>query len=65
MRNLERASVSRSVAMQLIGHETEAIYRRYAITTEKDLAEDVAKLDSLDAGKEATTVTPGRSAGSG
>ena len=28
--NLERAGVSRSVAMKLTGHKTEAIYRRYA-----------------------------------
>jgi integrase len=31
MRNLERAGVSRSVAMKLTGHKTEAVYRRYAI----------------------------------
>ena len=44
VRNLERAGVSRSVAMQLVGHETESIYRRYAITTERDLADGVANL---------------------
>lgn len=65
VRNLERAGVSRSVAMQLVGHETETIYQRYAITTERDLAEGVVKLAALGAGKETTTVTPIRSAGSG
>ncbi len=44
VRNLERAGVSRSVAMQLTGHKTEAIYRRYAIVVEQDLREGVAKL---------------------
>jgi len=47
VRNLERASVSRSVAMKLTGHKTEAVYRRYAITSAADLAEGVAKLATL------------------
>jgi integrase len=37
VRNLERAGVPRSVAMQMVGHKTEAIYRRYAIVSESDL----------------------------
>jgi integrase len=44
VRNLERASVSRSVAMKLVGHKTESIYRRYAIVAESDLREGVKKL---------------------
>jgi integrase len=32
VRNLELAGVPRSVAMRLVGHKTEAMYRRYAIT---------------------------------
>jgi integrase len=44
VRNLERASVPRSVAMRLTGHRTEAVYRRYAIVSEKDLGEGIAKL---------------------
>jgi integrase len=47
VRNLERAGVSRSVAMKLTGHKTEAVYRRYAIVSESDLAEGVAKLAAL------------------
>ena len=39
MRNLERASVPRSVAMKLTEHETESIYRRYAIVAESYLKE--------------------------
>ena len=50
VRNLERASVPRSVAMKLVGHKTEAIYRRYAIVCEADLSEGVKKLAALSAG---------------
>jgi len=49
VRNLERAGVSRSVAMKLTGHKTEAVYRRYAIVSESDLAEGVGKLAALQA----------------
>jgi len=44
VRNLERASISRSVAMKLTGHRTGAVYRRYAIVAENDLREAGAKL---------------------
>ncbi len=44
VRNLERAGVSRSVAMKLVGHKTESMYRRYAIVAENDLREGVARL---------------------
>ncbi len=47
VRNLERAGVSRSVAMKLTGHKTEAVYRRYAIVSETDLGDGVKKLESL------------------
>ncbi len=47
VRNLERAGVPRSVAMKLVGHKTEAIYQRYAITNEQDLREGVSKLARL------------------
>jgi len=47
VRNLERAGVSRSVAMQLTGHLTESVYRRYAIVSEADLREGTAKLHAL------------------
>lgn len=47
VRNLERAGVPRSVAMQLTGHKTETVYRRYAIVSNKDLSEGVAKLALL------------------
>jgi site-specific recombinase XerD len=44
VRNLERAGVSRSVAMSLTGHKTEAVYRRYAIVDSTAQQEGVAKL---------------------
>ena len=45
VRNLERAGVPRSVAMKITGHKTEAVYRRYAIVNERDVAEGLEKLD--------------------
>jgi integrase len=47
VRNLERAGVPRSVTMKLVGHKTEAMYRRYAIVSEADLKEQAQKLDTL------------------
>jgi hypothetical protein len=35
-RNFEQRGISRSVAMGLTGHKTEAVYRRYAIVSESD-----------------------------
>jgi integrase len=44
VRNLERHGVPRSWAMRLTGHKTEAVYRRYAIVSERDLREAVQRL---------------------
>jgi integrase len=46
IRNLSRAGVSSEVAMQLCGHETPSVYRRYRIVTGDDLREAVAKLNA-------------------
>jgi hypothetical protein len=35
VRTFERAGVPRSVAMSIVGHKTESIYRRYAIVDER------------------------------
>lgn len=61
VRNLERAGVPRSVAMKLVGHKTESMYRRYAIVAENDLREGVAKLAQLPGGsfKEASGANRG------
>lgn len=48
VRSFERAGISRSVAMKLSGHKTEAVYRRYAIVSEQDLRDGVAKLENED-----------------
>jgi len=48
VRNLERAGVPRSVAMKMVGHRTEAIYRRYAIVDEIMLREAAEKLASAE-----------------
>ena len=45
--------------MKLVGHKTESIYRRYAIVSQRDLAEGVAKLAALHAAaSHARTVLP-------
>jgi site-specific recombinase XerD len=56
VRNLERAGVSRSAAMRMVGHKTESVYRRYAIVSDSDLHEASAKLARLDAAQ-----SPGQS----
>lgn len=47
VRNMERAGVPRSAAMAMIGHETEGIYRRYAIIDEAMLKDAGAKLAGI------------------
>lgn len=42
--SLERNGVPRSVAQKLVGHRTDAMYQRYAITTEDDLREAVRRV---------------------
>ena len=44
---MERAGVSRSVAKRLVGHKTDSIYERYAVTSEQDLREGVKKIARL------------------
>lgn len=46
IRALSRAGVSEAVAMQLCGHETPSVYRRYRIVTGDDLREAAAKLNA-------------------
>ena len=44
VRNLERAGVSRSAAMMMVGHRSESIYRGIALTDAVVLNESAAKL---------------------
>jgi integrase len=61
VRNLERAGVPRSVAMKMVGHKTEAIYRRYAIVSDADLQDAAKKLAAVSAsGDNLVTVAPAR-----
>lgn len=58
VRNLERADVPRSAAMAMVGHKTEAIYRRYAIADEGMLREGAEKLAALHGVDRSTRARP-------
>lgn len=47
VRNLDRAGIPRSVAMRMVGHKTESIYRRYRIVDDQDLRDAAARLDAV------------------
>ena len=53
VRNLERAGVPRSVAMKMVGHKTEAIYRRYTIVDEGMLRDGRDRLAAFQATEQA------------
>ena len=63
VRNLERAGVPRKVAMAMVGHKTESVYRRYDIVTDGDLHEAAERLNrvrrSARAAKAIATIRPG------
>jgi integrase len=48
VRTFERAGVPRSVAMSIVGHKTESIYRRYAIVDEAMQREAALRLDEWE-----------------
>ena len=45
VRNMERAGIPRHVGMQISGHRTEAVYKRYDIVVEADLGSAGEKLE--------------------
>jgi hypothetical protein len=47
VRTFERAGVPRSVAMSIVGHKTESIYRRYAIVDEAMQREAAERLNAF------------------
>jgi len=49
VRNLERSGIPRAVAMKLVGHKTESIYRRYAIVAKQDLMDGLKRLAGYQA----------------
>jgi len=58
VRNMERAGIPRSVAMKIIsGHKTEAVYRRYAIVSEQDIADAGARLEEAAHKRNSRTTT--------
>jgi integrase len=49
VRNLERAGVPRKVAMDITGHKTESVYRRYDIVDEGDIHDAAKRLEQYAA----------------
>ncbi|HEY7058284.1 MAG TPA: tyrosine-type recombinase/integrase, partial [Vicinamibacterales bacterium] len=58
VRTFERAGVPRSVAMSIVGHKTESIYRRYAIVDEAMQREAASRINAWVSG-----VSPASSTG--
>ena len=44
---MERLGIARSTAMVMVGHKTESVYRRYAITSGKTIEDAGAKLAAV------------------
>jgi integrase len=59
VRTFERAGVPRSVAMSIVGHKTESIYRRYAIVDESMQREAAARLDAFTSALPPASTTTG------
>jgi integrase len=53
IRNLKRSGVSDSVAMEISGHKTDSVFRRYDIVDEADLADAADKIRAFRAARDA------------
>ncbi|HTQ48475.1 MAG TPA: site-specific integrase [Polyangiaceae bacterium] len=62
VRRFEQRGIPRSVAMQITGHRTEAIYKRYAVTSPADVSDALAKLD-LEGAESKIRTRPAQSTG--
>jgi hypothetical protein len=49
VRNLTRAGVTETVAMKISGHKTNAMFRRYNITSVEDVKEAMMKVSKRNA----------------
>jgi integrase len=57
-RNLARAGVHEDVAMEITGHKTRSMYRRYRIVDERDLREATERLQSHLESQDGAKVIP-------
>jgi integrase len=46
IRNMERAGMPRKLAMEISGHRTESVYRRYDIVSTQDMALAAARMEN-------------------
>ena len=56
VRNMERAGIPRTIAKQVSGHLTEAVYLRYAIGAEKDALEVGSRMEAFHRQERATSL---------
>jgi len=54
---MERASVPRKMAMEISGHKTESVYRRYDIVSQQDMKLGAAKLEKYLEGLKSQATT--------
>jgi hypothetical protein len=60
VRNLDRAGVSRTVGMKLVGHRTEEIYNRNNIRSDDDRRDAARKLDAAGGQRPSSAQAAGR-----
>ena len=57
IRNMERAAVPRKMAMEISGHKTESVYRRYDIVSQQDMKLAAAKMENYLEGLKSRNIT--------